>query len=107
MDEKVWDEARIEAEDLANYDQPLDIIGTDIDHRLVKIAEENAFEAGLGDVVNFKQMRVKDFTDTERIWCHRRESAIWRTLGEKEPCNRCIVKWDRPLPSLIHGPFIC
>ena len=39
----VWDEVRLEAEDLANYDQPLDITGSDIDHRLVKIAQENAF----------------------------------------------------------------
>jgi putative N6-adenine-specific DNA methylase len=42
---KVWDEARNEAEDLANYDQPLDIIGSDIDHRMVKIAQENARRA--------------------------------------------------------------
>ncbi len=46
---KVWDDARTEAEDLANYDQPIDITGSDIDHRMVKIAQENAFEAGLGD----------------------------------------------------------
>ena len=31
---KVWDDARVEAEDLAKYDQPLDITGSDIDHRL-------------------------------------------------------------------------
>ena len=62
----VWDEVRLEAEDLANYDQPLDITGSDIDHRLVKIAQENAFEAGFGDLISFKQMRVKDFTTTKQ-----------------------------------------
>ncbi|NMD70367.1 class I SAM-dependent RNA methyltransferase [Bacillus sp. DNRA2] len=58
----VWDQARNEAEDLARYDQPLMITGSDIDHRMVKIAEENAFEAGLGDLISFKQMRVQDLT---------------------------------------------
>ncbi|WP_342432085.1 class I SAM-dependent RNA methyltransferase [Neobacillus sp. FSL H8-0543] len=60
--EKIWDNARTEAEDLANYDQPLDILGTDIDHRMVKIAQENAFEAGLGDLIKFKQMQVRDIS---------------------------------------------
>ena len=55
-------EARDEAESLANYDQELDIAGHDIDHRMVKIAQENAFEAGLGDLITFKQMQVRDFT---------------------------------------------
>ncbi|MGR3764781.1 THUMP domain-containing class I SAM-dependent RNA methyltransferase [Rossellomorea sp. NS-SX7] len=58
----IWDKARMEAEDLANYDQPLEIIGTDIDHRMVNVSKENALEAGLGDLVKFKQMQVKDFT---------------------------------------------
>ncbi|QWC21442.1 class I SAM-dependent RNA methyltransferase [Bacillus haikouensis] len=58
----IWDKVRMEAEDLANYDQPLEIIGTDIDHRMVNVSKENAMEAGLGDLVKFKQMQVRDFT---------------------------------------------
>ncbi|MCA1054589.1 class I SAM-dependent RNA methyltransferase [Rossellomorea aquimaris] len=62
----VWDKARMEAEDVAKYDQPLEIMGTDIDHRMVNIAKENAMEAGLGDLLTFKQMQVRDFvTDLE------------------------------------------
>ena len=37
-------------EDLANYDQPLQIIGSDIDHRMIRVAQENADEVGLGDL---------------------------------------------------------
>ncbi|MGM7635334.1 THUMP domain-containing class I SAM-dependent RNA methyltransferase [Bacillus sp. Hm123] len=62
MTKAVWDKARVEVEDVANYDQPLDIAGYDIDHRMVEIAKENAFEAGLGDLIEFKQMNVADFT---------------------------------------------
>ena len=37
-----WREARQEAEDLANYNQPLQIIGSDIDHRMIRVAQDNA-----------------------------------------------------------------
>lgn len=66
MKEKYWQEAYEEAEDMANYDQPLDIHGTDIDHRMIEIAEKNAFEAGLADLIRWKQMQVKDLTIKEK-----------------------------------------
>lgn len=62
MKESVWDAARDEADNLANYDQPLQIIGSDIDHKMVEIANENALEAGFGDLITFKQMQARDFT---------------------------------------------
>ncbi len=60
--EGLWDKAREEAESEANYDQPLEIYGTDVDHKMIEVAKENAIEAGLGDLIQFKQMQVKDFT---------------------------------------------
>ena len=59
---KFWDEALIEAEDLANYDQPLDITGSDISHKMIQAASENAIEAGLSDLVTWKQMQVADLS---------------------------------------------
>lgn len=58
--QKMWDEAFEEAEDLATYDQTLDITGSDVDHNVIQIASNNAKEAGLGDLVNWKQMQVSD-----------------------------------------------
>ncbi len=58
---KYWDEALTEAEDLANYDQKLHITGSDIDHRMIEIAKANAQEAGLVDLIQWKQMQVNDF----------------------------------------------
>ncbi|MCT6923022.1 MULTISPECIES: class I SAM-dependent RNA methyltransferase [Bacillales] len=62
MKAKIWDEVRDEADSLANYDQPLQIIGSDIDHRMISIAQENALEAGFGELLTFKQMQATDFT---------------------------------------------
>jgi len=65
IDSSIWDKVREEAEELANYDQELDISGYDIDHKMIEIAKENAMEAGLGDLINFKQMQVRDFSTTK------------------------------------------
>ncbi len=56
-----WDQAFQEAEDLANYDQPLTITGSDLNPELIKIAKQNAIEAGLGELVTWKQMQMTDF----------------------------------------------
>ena len=58
MSQKIWDEVRLEAEDLANYDQHLDITGTDIDPRMIAIAKNNAIEAGFSDLIQFKQRQM-------------------------------------------------
>ncbi len=57
---------RDEADSKANYDVTLDIMGCDIDSRMVEIAKANAREAGLEDVVKFKQMRLQDLK-TDKI----------------------------------------
>ncbi|MBD7945231.1 MULTISPECIES: THUMP domain-containing class I SAM-dependent RNA methyltransferase [Psychrobacillus] len=62
MPKTIWDDVRNEAEDLADYDQKLEIIGSDIDHKMIQIAEQNAFESGFADIISFKQMQASDFS---------------------------------------------
>lgn len=81
---EAWKQARAEAEDLAKYDQPLDIFGTDIDHRMVKIAQENSFEAGFGDIINFKQMQVKDLTTKKEYGVVVGNPPYGERIGEKK-----------------------
>ncbi|HEP2563916.1 TPA: THUMP domain-containing class I SAM-dependent RNA methyltransferase [Streptococcus pyogenes] len=54
-------QVRDDAEQEANYEIELDISGFDIDGRMIEIAKSNAEEAGLSDVIIFKQMRLQDF----------------------------------------------
>ncbi|MCM3743056.1 class I SAM-dependent RNA methyltransferase [Sporosarcina luteola] len=62
MDQAIWDRVREEAEDVAKYDQPLDITGFDVDPRMIKVAQQNAVEAGFMDMIRFEQRDVKDLT---------------------------------------------
>lgn len=81
---KRWEEAIQEAEDLAKYDRPLDITGSDIDHKMIEIAKGNAMEAGLGDLISFKQMQVKDFTTKKEYGVIVGNPPYGERLGEKK-----------------------
>lgn len=58
----VWENALDEAEDLAKYNQKLQISGSDIDHKMIEISKNNALEAGLSDLIDFKQMQMADLS---------------------------------------------
>ncbi|MFN2745645.1 MULTISPECIES: THUMP domain-containing class I SAM-dependent RNA methyltransferase [Bacillus] len=81
---EAWDQARLEVEEKANYDQPLAIFGHDIDHRMIEIAKANAEEAGLSDLIHFKQMQVKDFTTQAEYGVIVGNPPYGERLGEKQ-----------------------
>lgn len=60
INKNIWDQVREEAEDLAKYDQPLDITGFDYDPRMIKVAQENAAGAGFMDLIKFQTGDVRD-----------------------------------------------
>lgn len=95
-----WDEARQEVEDLAKYDQPLDISGYDIDHRMIQIAKDNAFEAGLGDIITFKQMQVKDFTTKKEFGVMVGNPPYGERLGDKPLVEQMYKDMGKTLASL-------
>lgn len=90
MKAKIWDDAHNEADDLAKYDQPLEIIGSDIDHRMVQIAQENALEAGFADLITFKQMQATDFTTKLTDGVIISNPPYGERIGEKEEIEQVI-----------------
>ncbi|WP_335869665.1 THUMP domain-containing class I SAM-dependent RNA methyltransferase [Bacillus sp. 2205SS5-2] len=84
MEKTMWDSVRMEVEDLANYDQEVDILGTDFDHRMIEIAKNNAFEAGFGDLISFKQMQVKDFTSNKEYGVIIGNPPYGERLGDRD-----------------------
>ncbi|MBM4762074.1 class I SAM-dependent RNA methyltransferase [Bacillus sp. B15-48] len=98
--QSIWNEARNEAEDMAKYDQPLDVTGSDIDHRMVTISQENAFEAGLGDLISFKQMRVQDFTTNKEYGVIASNPPYGERLGEKPAVEQMYREMGKVLLPL-------
>lgn len=66
IDKDIVKQAREQAQAAIKKDVDLDISGYDIDGSMIEIAKENAVQAGVQDIVNFKQMAVKDFK-TDKI----------------------------------------
>ncbi|MEJ9149492.1 class I SAM-dependent RNA methyltransferase [Bacillus smithii] len=83
MNAAIWDDAHTEVEDLAEYDRELHIMGTDIDHRMIDISKQNAYEAGLGELIQFKQMQVKDLHTTKEYGVIVGNPPYGERLGEK------------------------
>lgn len=92
MKEEMWEEVRDEADKAANYDQPLMIFATDIDHRMVEIAKNNALEAGFGEIIEFKQMQVTDFTTYYEDGVMIGNPPYGERIGEVEEIEQMINK---------------
>ncbi|AEP02183.1 class I SAM-dependent RNA methyltransferase [Weizmannia coagulans] len=100
MSETVFEKAREEAEDLAQYDQPLDIAGSDIDPGMVEIAQQNANEAGLGGIVTFKQMQVADFTAQEAYGTIVGNPPYGERIGERAEVENMYREMGRAFAKL-------
>lgn len=62
----LWRMARKETHDLAKFDQPLEIIGTDIDDKVIRLARKNAFEAGVDQGIHFQEMSFSQFRSRKK-----------------------------------------
>ncbi|MCC8351418.1 THUMP domain-containing class I SAM-dependent RNA methyltransferase [Bacillus sp. AF23] len=96
----LWDKARLEVEEKANYDQPLTIFASDVDHRMVQIAKENAEEAGLSELIEFKQMQVKDFTTKLEFGVIVGNPPYGERLGEKKAVEQMYKEMGQAFEPL-------
>lgn len=62
----LWRQAREETHDLADYHQPVEIIGTDIDDKAVKLARKNAHKAQVEKQIHFQRMSVSDLSSKKK-----------------------------------------
>ncbi|MEC1604327.1 THUMP domain-containing class I SAM-dependent RNA methyltransferase [Bacillus halotolerans] len=96
----LWDKARLEVEEKAIYDQPLTIFASDVDHRMVQIAKENAEEAGLSELIEFKQMQVKDFTTKHEFGVIVGNPPYGERLGEKKAVEQMYKEMGQAFEPL-------
>src|SRR5690625_1585130 len=92
INQKLWDNAFEEAEDTANYDQPLDITGSDLNHNMIKISKENALEAGLSDLISWKQMQVEDLVIKQNNGYLISNPPYGQRIGDKKTIDKIYHK---------------
>ncbi|MGO3731928.1 MAG: THUMP domain-containing class I SAM-dependent RNA methyltransferase [Vagococcus sp.] len=84
FDHSILDNVKEDAEKAVDYDIELDIVGTDIDPKMIEIAKKNAEEVGLGDSITFKQMQLKDFTTDKEYGVIVANPPYGERLGEED-----------------------
>ncbi|WP_034550029.1 THUMP domain-containing class I SAM-dependent RNA methyltransferase [Carnobacterium funditum] len=84
FDKTIIDNVRAEAKAAIDHDVELDIMGSDIDAKMIEIAKQNAIEAGVGDSIVFKQMQLKDFTTEKEYGVILANPPYGERLGEEE-----------------------
>ncbi|WP_414838426.1 THUMP domain-containing class I SAM-dependent RNA methyltransferase [Carnobacterium sp. TMP28] len=84
FDTAVITTVRSDARAAIKHDVVLDIMGSDIDAKMIEIAKQNAIEAGVGDSIVFKQMQLKDFTTEKEYGVILANPPYGERLGEEE-----------------------
>lgn len=84
FESEIFERVREKAEEQANYDVQLDITGSDIDGNMIAIAKNNALEAGLGDMICFKQLALKDFKTKKEYGVIVANPPYGERLGQEE-----------------------
>ena len=98
----VFEDVRKKADEAADYDVVLDITGSDINGRMIDIAQRNAEEIGLGDSIVFKQQAVKDFKTEKEYGVIVANPPYGERLGEEESVQRLYKEMGqafRPLKT--------
>lgn len=100
MPKKLWQEARRETHDLAQYDRPLEITGTDLDSEIIIVANENAEEAMMEDAVRFKRLPVGSYTTDAKYGCIICNPPYGERLGEKQEVEQIYKTMGRTFSKL-------
>lgn len=62
----IWRQARAETHDLAQFDRPLQIIGTDIDEKVLQVARRNAAEADVAEHIHFQKISISEWRSSKK-----------------------------------------
>ncbi len=101
----LWQEARKETHDLAQFERPLDIIGTDIDERSLKIARNNVREAQLEDFIHFQQMSVSDLSSKKKYGKIICNPPYGERIGEKPEVEELYKEMGKNFEKLDTWSF--
>lgn len=99
---ETFEKVRAEADAAADYDVELDIMGMDINGRMIDIARANAEEIGLGDSITFKQQALKDFKTEKEYGVILANPPYGERLGEEESVRQLYKEMGevfRPLKT--------
>lgn len=103
---ELWEKAKEEAYDLADYDADLQITGSDIDPEALALAEHHARSAGLAKSVRFRQAPVAEAEAAGEYGFVITNPPYGERIGERqevEQISRDLGALQRRLPTWSFG----
>lgn len=88
IDKGLWKKAKVEALKAIRQDTELKIFASDIDKEAIDIAKENAFNAGVDDVVNFKVRKLSAINIKDQFGVVICNPPYGERLGEVEEVRK-------------------
>ncbi len=95
-----WKEEKIKALKAIIQDRNLNIIASDISSQAVKIAEENAFEAGVDDCITFTTKNVLDYNFKSEYGVIISNPPYGERIGEEKEVERLYSELGRKFKNL-------
>jgi len=102
---ELWRQARKETHDLACYDRSLSIIGTDNDKEVLKIARQNAIEAGVEELIHFQCLPVAEVRSSKKYGKIICNPPYGERLGELRDVERLYREMGQVCSSLDTWSF--
>ncbi len=96
----IWRDARKETHDLAKYDQPLEIIGTDIDDEMLLVARRNAEEAMVNEYIHFQRMDFSQLRSKKKYGKIICNPPYGERLGEQNEVERMYREMGKVYQAL-------
>ncbi|WP_397327117.1 class I SAM-dependent RNA methyltransferase [Paenibacillus oceani] len=90
LDPAIWEQAREEAYDLVRDDEPLDIIGSDIDPAAIEVAKANAKKAGLSGELKFHEEPVAKLWPQSDYGCIITNPPYGERIGTSDEVEKAI-----------------
>lgn len=97
---EIWRQARKETHDLARYDQPLQIIGTDQDDEVLQVARQNAEEAMVSEHIHFQRMPVSELRSKKKYGKIICNPPYGERLGEEKEVEQLYREMGQVFQAL-------
>jgi putative N6-adenine-specific DNA methylase len=105
LPQKLWQEARSEAEDLIRKDRELEILGSDMDGEVLSLARYHVEQAGVEDHVKIQKLPVSEFRSRKKYGCIITNPPYGERLGEKAQVEKLYEEMGKVFKPLDTWSF--
>ncbi|HHY03802.1 MAG TPA: class I SAM-dependent RNA methyltransferase [Thermoanaerobacterales bacterium] len=102
---KLWDNAHNEAHDMIKNNIDLNILGSDINSKAIKLSQDNAIKSGMDKHTMFKQCALKDFSTNDKYGCIICNPPYGERIGKLDEVEKLYIEMGNIFKKLDTWSF--